>query len=158
MNAPTTRPLTGRGVLTILVAAFGVIVGANATLAWYATGSFPGLVVANSYVASQHFDSRRAALEARGWRTRAGWQDGALVLEVLSRHGHPVRGLAVTARLGRPASALTDRALALGPTDARYSAEADLAPGRWGALFTIDDGSGAPVELQSTFSVPSGDR
>ena len=51
-----TRPLTGKHVLAITLVAFGVIIGVNVLMAVKAVGTFPGLEVANSYVASQDFD------------------------------------------------------------------------------------------------------
>lgn len=164
MSAPAEpRRLTGRGVLVILVGAFGVIVGVNLALAWFATDSFPGLVVRNSYVASQDFDARRAVVETKGWRTEAGWSDGTLMLRVLDDAGRPVERLAVTVRLGRPASALTDRSLVLerragGYRADGYRADVALEPGRWLAAFEIRDGAGEPVELRSVIHVAEGGR
>ena len=40
----------------MVLAAFAVVIAANAALVIAATGSFPGLVVASSYVASQDFE------------------------------------------------------------------------------------------------------
>jgi len=60
------RKLTGRHVLLIFVAAFGVIISVNLVLAYSAVNTFPGLEVRNSYVASQTFNDRKAAQEALG--------------------------------------------------------------------------------------------
>mgnify|MGYP001760938923 FL=1 len=62
-----TRPLTGKHVLAITLVAFGVIIGVNVLMAVKAVGTFPGLEVANSYVASQDFDRERAAQAALDW-------------------------------------------------------------------------------------------
>ena len=64
--------LTGRHVLAIAVASFGVIIGVNVLLAVNAVSTFPGLEVENSYVASQTFDVERKAQEALGWFAEAG--------------------------------------------------------------------------------------
>jgi len=61
------RQLTGRHVLMIFVGAFTVIIGVNIALAYNAVRTFPGLEVKNSYVASQEFNTRRAAQVALGW-------------------------------------------------------------------------------------------
>ena len=53
--------IKGWHVATAFVSAFGVILAANMTLAVNAIRTFPGLEVANSYVASQSFDAERAA-------------------------------------------------------------------------------------------------
>ena len=59
------RPLTGRKVLLIAVAAFAVILAANLAMLLAATGTFPGLVVKNSYVASQDWTARTDAQVTR---------------------------------------------------------------------------------------------
>ena len=50
--------LTGRKVFFITAGAFAVIIGVNVTMAVLAVGTFPGLEVKNSYVASQSFDAK----------------------------------------------------------------------------------------------------
>src|SRR5690606_29528330 len=95
------------------------------------TGTFPGLVVENSYVASQVWDARAEAQEALGWTARAGWADGHLTVDLHDAAGAPVRGMALEALVGRPTLAAEDRALALAFDGAAYSAPADLAPGAW---------------------------
>ena len=56
--------ISGRHVFAGFALAFGVIISVNLTLAYNAVQTFPGLEVANSYVASQQFDANRAAQEA----------------------------------------------------------------------------------------------
>jgi nitrogen fixation protein FixH len=48
MTVSAGRRLTGRAVLLIALGAFGVVILANAVLAFYAVGTFSGLVVPNS--------------------------------------------------------------------------------------------------------------
>ena len=50
------RQVTGRHVLLWMVLFFGVVVSANLTMAFFATESWTGLVVKNSYDASQLFN------------------------------------------------------------------------------------------------------
>ncbi len=58
MQAPTPqpKPFTGRHMLFAMLAFFGVIIAVNLTMAVFATKSWTGLVVKNSYVASQAFN------------------------------------------------------------------------------------------------------
>lgn len=125
------KPLTGRKVLIIAVSAFAVIVTANMTMLWAATGSFPGLVVKNTYVESQKFDARTEAQEALGWRTRVAHESGRLVVEITGADGAPVRGLAVEALVGRPATNEADRTMTLAPDGDLYSVPVELGAGRW---------------------------
>ena len=60
------RELTGAKVFAITAGAFGVIIAVNVVLAVKAVQTFPGLEVANSYVASQSFDAERTAQQKLG--------------------------------------------------------------------------------------------
>ncbi|HEU0223277.1 MAG TPA: FixH family protein, partial [Paracoccaceae bacterium] len=55
--------MTGRLVLAVALGAFGIVIAVNLVLVFAATRTFPGLVVPNSYVASQDFDRSRVAQE-----------------------------------------------------------------------------------------------
>ena len=57
----TKKELTGRKVFAIMATGFSVIIGVNITMAYSAISTFPGLVVKNSYVASQNFDRELSA-------------------------------------------------------------------------------------------------
>ncbi|QIR84826.1 FixH family protein [Paracoccus sp. AK26] len=97
-----TRELTGRHVLAITLAAFGVIIAVNLVMAFLAVGSFPGLEVKNSYVASQHFDRDRQAQESLGWTARASYDGTRITIEIVDGQGtHPVLR-DFTATIGRP--------------------------------------------------------
>ena len=62
---------TGWHMTAILVAFFGVVVAVNITMARFATGTFGGVVLENSYVASQEFNHWLAEAEAS---RELGWQ------------------------------------------------------------------------------------
>ncbi|MCE0504031.1 FixH family protein [Roseivivax sp. GX 12232] len=123
-----SRPLTGRHVLMMFLCGFGLIIAVNVTLAVQAVGTFPGLEVANSYVASQSFEARRSAQEALGWEARATYASGALTLRVTTAEGQPVPPEGFTARIGRPTHGGADRQLAF---DAAGRARVTLEPGLW---------------------------
>ncbi|MFY8154383.1 MAG: FixH family protein, partial [Hyphomicrobiales bacterium] len=65
------RPLTGRFVLILCVAFFGIVAAVNGVMMTYAITTMPGLDAANGYVASQRlnreFDAMRQQA-ARGWK------------------------------------------------------------------------------------------
>jgi len=131
MTATIRRPLTGRRVLTYLLLAFATVVTANMTLLYAALGSFPGLVVRNSYVASQHFDADRAAQERLGWQSSVSYADGAVTLRLRDAAGVPVTLSALEVQIGRPARDSEDRPLELVEGADRWEAAVELAPGRW---------------------------
>ena len=126
--------LTGRKVFIITASAFGVIIGVNLTMAYLAVGSFPGLEVKNSYVASQSFDADRAAQEALGWKVAAG-VDGRAMLRIAftGRSGLPVEVKPRwTATVGRPTHVRDDIEPDFSYADAApFTAPVDLGPGRW---------------------------
>lgn len=128
---PSRKPLTGRTVLIIAVSAFGVIIAANLALLFAATGSFPGLVVKNSYVASQQFDARKAAQDALGWTGDASYADGEIALRLTGPDGQPARPDTLAAVVGRPTTDRDDLVLDLAFQDRRWVADAALEPGKW---------------------------
>lgn len=127
----TTREITGKHVLIGTVAAFSVIIAVNFTLAWKAVGTFPGLEVKNSYVASQSFDARRQAQEALGWQADAVVEGGVLTLTLTDVAGQAVTPDTLTAILGRPTIARDDRTLDLTGEGGVYAVPVQLDPGAW---------------------------
>lgn len=125
------QPLNGRRVLTIFVGLFTVIIGANVVMAVQAITTFPGVEVANSYVASQRFDADRAAQQALGWQAAPVYQDGVLSLKITDGQGLPAPVQALRVTVSRPTQKRDD----VSP-DMRYSgglwvADLALAPGAW---------------------------
>jgi len=131
------RRFTGRHMLALVVAFFAVVIAVNLVLTFYATRTFPGLVVANSFVASQNFDRALAAqrsLPGRRWDAHLGHGETGLVLRLDDPGRSPVAGLEVTIEIGRPAHAREDGSLALAAgSDGAYHADVELAPGQWRA-------------------------
>jgi nitrogen fixation protein FixH len=149
--------LTGRKVLAIVLGGFGVVIAANLALVIAATGSFPGLVVKNSYVASQSYDADRAAQQALGWRAGAAFQGDALAIFIDDAAGDPVRGLTARARVGRPADARGDRTLALTATEDGYAAPHGLPPGLWRVEIFADGPGGERFRAETRlFLSPDG--
>ncbi|WP_029031730.1 FixH family protein [Salinarimonas rosea] len=139
---PGGRPLTGRKVLAILVAFFGVIFTMNVFLLNIASSTFRGLEVDSTYRASQEFNgtlAESAAQRARGWSVDvrvARRDDGtvAAAFAVADNEGAPLAGLAGTARLAAPADKSLDATGAIVETGlGRYEAvfAGDPGPGRW---------------------------
>ncbi len=126
------RPLTGRKVLAIVVGAFSVIIAVNVIMAVKAVSTFPGLEVANSYVASQTFDADRAAQQALGWTVSHDYgRDGVLSLVMRDAQGLPAQVKSLSVVVGRTTHARDDRPVDLVYTGGIYSAKLDLAPGNW---------------------------
>lgn len=130
-----TRPFTGRHMLAIMLAFFGVIVGVNLFMTTLASRTFGGTVVDNSYVAGQRFNGWLAEARAQdrlGWTTRLSL-DPLRRIDVAVREGEGAlvgAELRAVARhpLGREADiALDFRADGAG----RYLSRTTLPAGRW---------------------------
>jgi nitrogen fixation protein FixH len=123
--------LTGRHVAAVTVSAFAVIVAANFVLAWKAVATFPGLEVANGYVASQSFDADRRAQQALGWTLAAEHRNGTLRLRLADATGAPAAAQQVTVLVGRPTEAAEDRRPVLTFDGTAWTAPLALNPGKW---------------------------
>jgi len=126
-----SRQLTGRHVLIIAVACFGLVIAANLAMLFAATGSFPGLVVENSYAAGRGWDQRAADQAALGWKTDITYSRGAIELALTDREGNPVRNADLSLTVGRPTHEKDDRTLEAVITPDGYRFETELAPGAW---------------------------
>ena len=132
------KEFTGRKMAAILVAGFGVVVAVNFTMAAIASGSFSGVVVENSYVASQNYNGwldRARAQEALGWSaTMARAPDGRLTIAT----GGVPASATVDAMLRRPMGDSTVTHLALRPRgDGAYASADPLPAGRWIVRLTV---------------------
>lgn len=131
---------TGWHMAVVMGLFFGTIIAVNVTLAVFAGSSWSGLVVKNTYVASQKFNeetARRAAEAALGWRAVPTYAEGRFDLALAGPDGDPIRHAVVTATLGRPATEVEDRALQLLPAGDGYSAPVELASGIWQAELAV---------------------
>ena len=126
-----TRELKGWHVLAITVSAFAVIIAVNLVLAFKAVGTFPGLEVKNSYVASQEFDRDRTAQQALGWTARADYDGRELRLEITDgQGGHPAL-VAFSATIGRPTHKRADVTPAFERDGGVFHTPLLLEPGIW---------------------------
>jgi nitrogen fixation protein FixH len=133
------RPLTGRTVLVAILAFFAVVIGVNGVMIALAIGTMPGLETDKPYQAGVAYNAEIAqahAQAARHWTVTAHVSrsaDGRATVSVEARDagGAPVAGLAVAARLLRPADQRGDHAVALRErAPGTYQGEADgVAPG-----------------------------
>jgi nitrogen fixation protein FixH len=143
MSGPSIspKPLTGRKVLFMLLAFFGVVIGVNLTMLKLAMLTLPGTDVDSAYSASLAYENEIAAAhdqDARNWKVDAHLQrapDGGATLQVEARDnsGRPMSGLKFQGRFERPTDRRADQPIALAETGIgiyRGSA-AVIAPGQW---------------------------
>jgi nitrogen fixation protein FixH len=127
-----------------MLAFFGVIIAVNVTMAVLAGRSWTGLVVKNSYVASQHFnedlaEARRQA--ARGWTSKLAYGEQHFAFTLKDSNAQPVVLDDLKVSVGRPASEVQDQTVALRHVgDGRYRGDVALEPGIW--MIRITGGAG----------------
>lgn len=148
------KPLTGRKVLAISVGAFAVIFGANMALVYSAVGTFPGLEVDNSYVASQTFDDRATAQRALHWTPHLRYENGVFQLKFVDAEGAAVQPKTLSVRIGRPTHARDDRMAELSYADGVFSYDADLDFGKWFAYVDAEAADGTAYSARMEFVVP----
>ena len=125
--------ITGRQVFGFTAGAFGIIIAVNLVLAYKAVSTFPGLEVANSYVASQDFDRNRLAQEALGWALSASYEAGEkrLYLRFVDTDGMPAPVSEVSVLVGRTTEARDDQTPVLQNASGLWTAPLDLTRGKW---------------------------
>lgn len=137
MSAPHPRPtprkaFTGKHMALTMVAGFGIVAAVNFYMASLAVGGFHGIVVENSYVASQKFNTwkdeadRMAAL---GWEASAARSADGYV--TIATQGVP-EGAVVTAQMRRPLGDQEFAQLTFSPLgDGRFRSLEPVTDGRW---------------------------
>ncbi len=126
------RKLTGKHVLLMICAFFGVIFVANAIMFYWAFGTFRGEDTKRSYrqgLAYNQTIEKRAAQIASGWTADITINpDNTLGLKITDRDGKTVRALKITGLLKHPAETDLDVELEFAQAaDGSYIARLDKA-------------------------------
>lgn len=128
-------PFTGWHMLGVMVLFFGTIITVNATMAYFAGSSWSGLIVKNTYVASQQFDTdvaRVEAMKARGWTSAIEVDTQTVRYTLANALGTPIAADRVTVAFSRPVREDQDRLIELqAREDGSYAAGHGLASGQW---------------------------
>ena len=146
-----TRTFTGWHMATITISFFTIIIAVNLVLAVLANSSWTGLVVANSYVASQTFN--RDAAEARqqqavGWQLKLTVKRDFAQISVLNRDNRLLTGLNIRAILQRPTDEAGDQNLKLQDSGTGvYLAQVRIGRGVWIADITAEGSDHKPVRF-----------
>ncbi|OHV77180.1 FixH family protein [Rhizobium sp. LCM 4573] len=151
---------TGWHMAAVMALFFGTIISVNFVMAWNASRSWSGLVVENTYIASQQFN--RKVAEARAFQ--AGGVQGSLtvgageILYTLTRNGEPERQVdKVVAVFKRPVEEHEDLHAELDRRgDGTFVFAEELKPGQWIADLTAMAGD-AVIYRQATRFVAQGD-
>lgn len=127
------REFTGRHMAAIMVGFFAVLIAVNLVMAMQASRTFGGLVVENTYVASQQYNrwldeaSREKAL---GWQADARrLADGRLAVRL---EGVPVEQARLSGLAWHPLGHDLDRTLTFAPDANGVMVSHEVLPaGRW---------------------------
>ncbi len=126
---------TGRHMLFAMTAFFGVVISVNLGLAYFARSSWTGLVVENSYVASQEFNAKMArtrAQDALGWRSTLRIVDDVVRFDLRDAGGAEIPLASVDATFRRPVDDREDHTVSLAfDPGAGFTARHHLADGVW---------------------------
>lgn len=144
-SGPEGRGLGGRHVLAAMLAFFGVIIVADATMIYKAVTTFGGVDNANAYRDGLAYNARIASADRQA---RLGWQDSVEILPnpqrvrvaMIDAKGQAPSNLRVQVTIGRPATIRADAVLPL----------AEVAPGIFEAALP-DVGEGTWIATVRAF-------
>jgi nitrogen fixation protein FixH len=137
MTAETRKAFTFTGwhMLAIMLAFFGTIITVNFTMAYFATSTWSGLVVKNTYVASQEFNGKTAAIKemlATGITGDLSVDAKGMRYRLTLPNNVPVVADSVLAHFKRPVGEHQDFELVMTPAGGGlYLAETAVLPGSW---------------------------
>ncbi|MBN7755691.1 FixH family protein [Nitratireductor aquimarinus] len=147
-SAQKQKVFTGWHMLAIMIAFFGVIIAVNLTMAFYANSSWTGLIVKNSYVASQTFNERAAegrAQAALGWNGDLIVEDGAITYRLTDASGSLIPLDGVKLIMHRPVTADEDTTLELERRpDGAFGVDHGPGDGTWVVSITAEAGLDHP--------------
>lgn len=132
---------TGYHMIAVITLFFGTIIAVNLTLAFYASSSWTGLVVKNTYIASQIFEDKKLEREKQislGWQSDVSYQDGMLRLVLSNVDGEVIKATKVMAKIGRVTHENDDQLLTLLPnSEGDYVVKTELYNGFWNVDITV---------------------
>lgn len=138
------KEFTGKHMLGAMIAFFGVIITVNLVMARFAITTWSGLVVPNTYVASQEFNGRAAksrAIAALGYQIDLDSNADGLSIVFTDAGGEPAVVDSLVAQLRRPVGTHQDREMILTrDPEGIYRAAGELAEGEWIATVTATRG------------------
>jgi nitrogen fixation protein FixH len=150
MNAKVQKPreFTGRHMLVTILAFFGVVIAVNLTMATLANTSWTGLVVENTYVASQQFNRKAKegrAQAALGWTGKLTIAWGEVRYSLSDATGKPVPLHGVKVLFRHPAYEAEDKAVTLALASGQeFAAQHTPKDGVWIVEVDADAGLAEP--------------
>ena len=149
------RKLNGYHVSAMMIAFFAVIIMANFTMAWFASQSWTGLVVKNSYVASQQYNEKIKAAkmqQSQGWKLDFEFADTTVSFRLTDKNAQPLIFENLIAIIARPVSQINDSKIVLAHMGGGlYQGQIPLSSGQWS--FQLDSIGNRPYHIEGRFLV-----
>jgi nitrogen fixation protein FixH len=143
----TTFASRSRYIPWLFVAGFAVVIAVNATMIWFAVGSFSGLYTPKPRERGVHYNeivAEQQARDALGWRIDAHWraEQHRLEIAVFDAAGQPLAGGRVQAELVRPVEKRPPLPVAMEAADiGRFAGQVDLPErGNWDLDIVVERG------------------
>ena len=131
----------------LFVAGFILVIAVNATMIWFAVGSFSGLYTPKPRDRGLHYNevvAEQKARDALGWRMDTQWraEESRLDIAVFDAAGQPLAGARVFVELVRPVEKRAPISLAMTAVDqGRFAGHVDLpARGNWDLDIVVERG------------------
>jgi nitrogen fixation protein FixH len=144
------KRITGRHVLLMLIAFFGLTITVNAIFITQAFRTFRGEDVPRSYMQGVAYNDTldaRAAQAELGWSASADVSRTEAVLILSHATGAPLTGRVLTGSLRHPADANLDIMLNFAETEpGRYVATYSAPPGNWRLMAQTQEGPAFEIE------------
>ena len=151
----TRNEFTGAHMVALILAFFAVIIGVNLFMAYHASRSWSGLIVANSYVASQEFNDVVGDIQAQrahGWQQDFTLAGGRVGFRLTDAGGSPLALEAVSVTFRRAAHEREDHTIALARAEGgRFEAPHRIADGIW--VVETHAGLGAGQSWRESFRI-----
>lgn len=146
-------PFTGWHMVVVMCLFFGVVISVNVTMAVFAGTSWSGLIVKNTYVASQTFDDDVAEVEqmkAKGWQSELAVSPETVAYSLTNALDVAVPADKVSVAFKRPVGEDQDQVIDLVPAPGGgYAADHELATGQWLVTVTaLKDGKRIYSDVQ----------
>lgn len=155
------REFTGWHMLAIMVAFFGVIIIVNLIMATSAIRSWSGLVVQNSYVASQEFNEKAITGKEQAallWETKLDYKNGEFTYLLLDKDGQAVDATSATAHFKRPVGDANDTTVTMDKTGAgQFASKVELGEGAWIVEINSEAGLEDPYRQIRRFIIVNGE-
>ena len=150
--------MKGWHVAAGVTAFFAVVIGVDSLFTVLALRTHPGAVSVTPYEDGLLYNRHIAQMDAQarlGWRATAAAEPGLAVVELRDAGGSPLRGLAVTGALARPATETGRIAPRFEETlPGRYEAPTGAVSGAWDMTFEARAPGGARFTAERRLTWP----